>query len=71
MIALGELETPLQESTNYCDQFVESRADEAVLLQGRYSSLKKDNIKGTLTFENYSVERNKISDALLDFINSL
>jgi len=71
MIAQGDLEIPLKESTNYCKQFMESRVNEAVQLQGRYSSLMKDYRKGILTFENYSVERNKISDALLDFIKSL
>ena len=71
MIAQGDLEAPLKESTNYCRQFMEPRAAEAVLLQGRYNSLMKDYRKGTLTFENYSVERNRISDALFDFINSL
>jgi hypothetical protein len=71
MIAQADLETPLQESTAHCKQFMESRVDEAVLLQGRYNSLMKNYRIGILTYENYSIERNRVSDALLDFINSL
>jgi hypothetical protein len=71
MIAQADLETPLHESTVHCKQFMESRVDEAVLLQGRYNSLMKNYRIGILTYENYSIERNRISDALLDFINSL
>lgn len=71
MIAQANLETPLQESTLHCKQFMESRVEEAVLLQGRYNSLQKNNTKGVLTPENYLLESNRIAAALLDFINSL
>lgn len=71
MITQADIETPLKEYLAYCKQFMESRFDEAVLLQGRYNSLKERDRKGLLTFENYSVERNRIADALFDFVKSL
>lgn len=71
MIAQADLETPLQKSSAYCKQFMESRVDEAVLLQNRYNSLQKSNTKGLLSSENFLLESNRIASALLDFINSL
>lgn len=71
LIAQADIETPLKESLAYCKQFMESRVDEAVQMQGRYNSLLKNYRIGILTYENYSIERNRISDAFLDFINSL
>jgi len=71
MIAQADLETPLQKSSAYCKQFMESRVDEAVLLQNRYNSLQKNNTEGLLSSENYLLESNRIAAALLDFINSL
>lgn len=42
-----------------------------VLLKGRYEDIKKQQLLGIIGFENFTIEKNKIRNAILEFINKL
>lgn len=49
----------------------ESEHESLQLIKGQFEDLKKQKIDGTLNFENYTTEKNKIRRSIIEFVNDL
>ena len=72
-IAAGEIEPVLKEVQEFLEdsEALEDQTNVVIALISRYNRLKHNQIIGNLNFSQYGTESNRITNALLKFIDSL
>jgi hypothetical protein len=70
-IAKSETDSAIKQLLSFIQKYEQVKIDEVILIESRWQHLKSEKRKGALANDAYNIEKNRIHESLLDFINTL